>query len=37
MKQITQIFLKDGSPALKAIILWKSEKDWTQALSSFLI
>ena len=36
MKQITQIFLKGDSPALRAIIWWKSKKDWTQALCSFL-
>ena len=37
MKQITQMFLKDESPTLRAIIWWKNEEDWTEALSSFLI
>ena len=37
MKQTTHFFFKVGSPTLKAITWWKNEKDWTQALSSFLI
>ena len=36
MKQITQSFLKLKSPTLTTIIWLKNEKDWTQALSSFL-
>ena len=37
MKQITQIFLEGENPTLRAIILWKNEKHWIQALTSFLI
>ena len=37
MKQGTHFFLKYESPTLRAIIWWKNEKVWLQALRSFLI
>ena len=37
MKQIIQVFLEIEIPTLRAIIWLKNEKDWTKALSSFLI
>ena len=36
VKQITQFFLKFESPTLRAIIWWKNEKDWTQAVKLFI-
>ena len=35
MKQVTHFFFKVESPTLSALIWWKNEKDWTQALSSY--
>ena len=35
VKQITQFFLKFESRTLRAIIWWKNEKDWTQAVKLF--